>query len=189
FSTREYQKALAKLESLVVARLFELHKMGLSGTGYKLRTHINKALKTRCKAIQAALRRYNDAAKALNRQQLDWKDVATYRSLADFELLQECREDIRERPWAESKNRQAALHWLRLERAKEERERLNVEVSRLANWMSKEETLLSVTVDRLRHEASPLVTALKDLLARRLRQNRIHRQRIRQIYGLACYNG
>ncbi|KAI0259649.1 hypothetical protein BC834DRAFT_783362, partial [Gloeopeniophorella convolvens] len=178
FSTREYQKALAKLESLVVARLFELHKMGLSGTGYKLRTHINKALKTRCKAIQAALRRYNDAAKALNRQQLDWKDVATYGSLADFELLQECREDIRERPWAESKNRQAALHWLRLERAKEERERLNVEVSRLANWMSKEETLLSVTADRLRHEASPLVTALEDLLAHRLRQNRIHRQRI-----------
>lgn len=32
-STREYQKALSKLEGLVVARLFELHKMGLSGTG------------------------------------------------------------------------------------------------------------------------------------------------------------
>jgi hypothetical protein len=32
-STREYQKALSKLEGLVVARLFELQKMGLSGTG------------------------------------------------------------------------------------------------------------------------------------------------------------
>jgi TPP-dependent trihydroxycyclohexane-1,2-dione (THcHDO) dehydratase len=32
-STRAYQKALSKLEGLVVARLFELHKMGLSGTG------------------------------------------------------------------------------------------------------------------------------------------------------------
>jgi hypothetical protein len=33
YATRVYQKALSKLEGLVVARLFELHKMGLSGTG------------------------------------------------------------------------------------------------------------------------------------------------------------
>jgi hypothetical protein len=33
FATRDYQKALTRLEGLVVARLFELHKMGLSGTG------------------------------------------------------------------------------------------------------------------------------------------------------------
>jgi hypothetical protein len=33
YATRTYQKALSKLEGLVVARLFELHKMGLSGTG------------------------------------------------------------------------------------------------------------------------------------------------------------
>jgi hypothetical protein len=32
-SMRAYQKALSKLEGLVIARLFELHKMGLSGTG------------------------------------------------------------------------------------------------------------------------------------------------------------
>lgn len=32
-ATRDYQKALTRLEGLVVARLFELHKMGLSGTG------------------------------------------------------------------------------------------------------------------------------------------------------------
>jgi hypothetical protein len=33
YSTREYQKALSKLEGLVVTHLFELQKMGLSGTG------------------------------------------------------------------------------------------------------------------------------------------------------------
>ncbi len=32
-STRQYQKALAKLEGLVVTQLIELQKMGLSGTG------------------------------------------------------------------------------------------------------------------------------------------------------------
>jgi hypothetical protein len=35
-STREYQKALAKLEALVVSRLFELQKIGLSGTGAQI---------------------------------------------------------------------------------------------------------------------------------------------------------
>ena len=35
-SIHEYQKALDKLEGLVVQRLFELAKMGLSGTGKQL---------------------------------------------------------------------------------------------------------------------------------------------------------
>lgn len=31
--TRDFQKALDKLEALVIQRLFELSKMGLAGTG------------------------------------------------------------------------------------------------------------------------------------------------------------
>ncbi|KAI0244935.1 hypothetical protein BJV78DRAFT_1143827 [Lactifluus subvellereus] len=131
-----YQKALSKLEGLVVARLFELHKMGLSGTGYKLCVHINRALKTWCNAIQAALRKCNEAAKVLNHPQLDWKDVSTYDSLAEFELLQECRIDIRQQPWADTRNQQALLHHLKLECAEEERKRLNVEISCLVDWMT-----------------------------------------------------
>jgi hypothetical protein len=118
---RDYQKALDKLEGLVVQRLFELAKMGLSGTGkygfssyavrsqyflsgYKMRTHINKSLKTRCKAIQTALCKFNAAAKATNRPQLDWNQVSTYGSLTEFELLRECRDDIHSEPWADSRN-------------------------------------------------------------------------------------
>jgi len=93
-----------------------------------MRTHINKSLKTRCKAIQTALRKYNAAAKAINRPQLDWSNISTYGSLAEFELLRESWEDIRSAPWADVKNRQAAVHSLRIERAKEEHERLNVEI-------------------------------------------------------------
>ncbi|KAI0247564.1 hypothetical protein BJV78DRAFT_1110117, partial [Lactifluus subvellereus] len=155
-STRAYQKALSKLEGLVVAHLFELHKMGLLGTGYKLRIHINKALKTRCKAIQAALCKYNEAAKALNRPQLDWKDMSTYDSLAEFNLLQECRIDIRQQPWADTRNRQAILHHLKLERAEEERRRLNVEISCLVDWMTREESHLKSALNRLHSEESPL---------------------------------
>ncbi|KAF8579613.1 hypothetical protein K439DRAFT_1620392 [Ramaria rubella] len=44
--TRKYQQALNHLEGLVVARLFELSKAHHLETGYKLRKHIGKALKS-----------------------------------------------------------------------------------------------------------------------------------------------
>ncbi|KAI0261464.1 hypothetical protein BC834DRAFT_788886, partial [Gloeopeniophorella convolvens] len=187
FATRQYQQTLSKLEGLVVARLFELHKMGLSGTGYKLRTHINKSLKTRCKAIQRALKKFNEAAKDLGRPQLDWKDTPSYESLAEFELLRECRDDIRQQPWADSVNRQAALYALKIERAKEEREHLNIEVARLVNWMKTEESLLAATIIQLGEDQSTLTTEVQDLLSRRLRQNELHRSRILQIYQLSHF--
>ncbi|KAI0257732.1 hypothetical protein BC834DRAFT_839332 [Gloeopeniophorella convolvens] len=189
FSTRQYQQALAKLEGLVVARLFELHKMGLSGTGYKLRTHINKSLKTRCKAIQRALKKFNEAATALGRPSLEWKDISSYESLAEFELLRECRDDIRQQPWADSANRQALLYALKIERANEERERLNIEVARLVDWMKNEEALLMETITQLRNEQSSLIFEIEDWLARRLRQNQLHRSRILQIYQLRHFTG
>src|SRR5258705_7257311 len=51
-------------------------------SGYKLRTHINKSLKTRCKAVQHALSNYNSAAKTIGRPPLDWSTVSHYGSLA-----------------------------------------------------------------------------------------------------------
>ncbi|KAH9972566.1 hypothetical protein BGW80DRAFT_1119934, partial [Lactifluus volemus] len=175
FATRDYQKALTRLEGLVVARLFELHKMGLSGTGYKLRMHINKSLKTRCKAIQRVLKKFNEAAATLGRPQLEWKNISTYDSLVEFELLRECREDIRCQPWADAANRQASVHNLKLERAKEEQSRLNVEVARLVDWMSHEEITLKNCIVRLQESHSLLTVEVEEMLARRLRQNVAHR--------------
>jgi hypothetical protein len=157
--------------------------------GYKLRTHITKSLKTRCKAIQRALKRYNEAAASLGRPQLEWKDISTYDSLAEFELLQECREDIRRQPWADSANRQAAVHTLKLERAREERSRLNIEIARLVDWMSNEEIKLKTVIARLHESRSPLAVEVEELLARRSRQNLVHRRRIYQLHQLPHYTG
>jgi hypothetical protein len=125
----------------------------------------------------------------LNRPQLDWKDVSTYDSLAEFELLQECRIDIRQQPWADTRNRQALLHHLKLERAEEERKRLDVEISRLVDWMTREESDLKSAVDRLQTEGSPLAVEANKRLAHRVRQNNIHRTVIQKIYALPCYSG
>lgn len=164
-----------------------------SESGYKLRVHINKALKTRCKAIRAALRKYNEAAKALDRPQLDWKDLTNYESLAEFDLLKECRDDIRQQPWADARNRQATLHLLKLERANEERNRLNIEIARLVDWMDREEGQLSSAIKRLHAEPesseSLFATEVDEMLALRRRQNTIHRVRIQKIYDLPYYTG
>ncbi|KAJ7265306.1 hypothetical protein C8J57DRAFT_1230307 [Mycena rebaudengoi] len=63
---RFYHKAVNRLEELVVKRMFELTKMNMSQTGYKMRKHIATALQTRSKAIQNALKNYNLATAALS---------------------------------------------------------------------------------------------------------------------------
>ncbi|KIM78403.1 hypothetical protein PILCRDRAFT_75512, partial [Piloderma croceum F 1598] len=94
--------ALDHLEGLIVARMFELTKMNMSQTGYKMRKHISKALQSHSQAIQSALERYNSAARLLPtpRHQLDWKEVVEYVFLTDFNLLRDAHQDISNCPWA-----------------------------------------------------------------------------------------
>ncbi|KIM86138.1 hypothetical protein PILCRDRAFT_5198 [Piloderma croceum F 1598] len=186
---REYQKALDKLEGLVVQRLFELTKMGLAGTGYKMRVHINKALKTRCKAIQTALKKFNTAACILNRPPLEWKNISTYGSLAEFSLLRECREDIRSLPWAEATNRQAAIYHLKYERALEERERLNLEVRRLATWVRDEEHDFTCNITRVGLLRPHLAAEMGEIRDRRVHINNEHRKCIARIQALPSFSG
>ena len=105
---RRYHQALNKLQRLVTQRLFELHRLNLSGigqfscrrtlrflvitfklTGYKARTHLAKSLQTRCKAIRSATDTYNKAARLLDppRPPLDWAQVSRYSFLEEFNLL------------------------------------------------------------------------------------------------------
>jgi hypothetical protein len=146
-------------------------------------------LKTRCKAIQNALRTVNQLGKPLGRPELEWKDVSTYGTLAEFELLRECREDIRRFPWTDSANRQAAIYSLKMERAHEERCRLDIEIVRLVNWMADEENELRAAIVKHELNGSPLTCVLKEMLARRARQNSVHRNRIFDTMALPSYTG
>lgn len=157
--------------------------------GYKMRMHINKSLKTRCRAIQNALKKYNTAAKEIGRDPLEWSDVSTYGSLAEFELLKECRQDIRSLPWTDSKNRQAAIHTLKIERAKEERLRLNVEIRNLLTSMRDEEVDFNYHINRLQESDSLISAELRTVLARRQRMNNINRARLEKIFCLPCFTG
>ncbi|KAF8587248.1 hypothetical protein K439DRAFT_854298 [Ramaria rubella] len=120
---RTYQRALDTLESLVVARLFELTKLNQSG--YKLRAHIARAMKARSQAIRTAIKHYNDAAMARRpaRATLDPKDVLDYVFLTEFDLLRDARDDIRNQPWARAPERLASVAYFKIRRSLEEKAR------------------------------------------------------------------
>ncbi|KAJ7732772.1 hypothetical protein DFH07DRAFT_755155, partial [Mycena maculata] len=130
---RHYKLCVSELERLVVGRLFETTKLGMSGVGAKL----SKALKTRAEAIRKALNRYNDAAAALTppRPRLTWHSIINTASLAEFDWLRETREDIRSLPWAQPAVREAMVLYFGMKRATEEKVRLNVEIRRLVTFM------------------------------------------------------
>ncbi|KAF7357137.1 hypothetical protein MSAN_01308200 [Mycena sanguinolenta] len=136
-SKRCYQLVLDKLESLVAARLLELWKMNIPGTGYKLHKHIAKAMQVCSKAVRTALANYNAATAALEspRPPLEWEAVVEDAFLAEFDLLRFSHRDIR--------------------RVREEIERLNVEIHRLYTYMRDEDAFLAHHARCLRDNHQP----------------------------------
>ncbi|KAJ7473498.1 hypothetical protein FB451DRAFT_1133999 [Mycena latifolia] len=134
---RRYRRAIDELERLVVSRLLELTKLGMSGVGYKLREQIGKSLKTRAVAIQRAITEYNSAGAQLAppREQLTWAQVVEAVSLAEFDFLRDTRTDVRTLPWADPTCREAMRLYFGIKRSKEEITRLNVEIRRLLTFM------------------------------------------------------
>jgi hypothetical protein len=119
-STRKYQRALEELQQLVIQRLFELHRMNVSATGecsikyssaswslipsaYHMRTHIAKALQSRCKAIRNAVKTYNTAAAQLDppRPPISWESISHINFLEEFNLLHDTHQDICEKQWSQ----------------------------------------------------------------------------------------
>ncbi|KAJ6491230.1 hypothetical protein DFH09DRAFT_1252650 [Mycena vulgaris] len=126
---RRYQRALDHLQGLIIARMFELTKMNMSGTGYKLRKHIAKALQARSRAVRTALTNYNAAAARMSppRESLDWEQ-------------------------AKPSGRIAMDMYFKIERAGEEIGRLNIEIKRLMTYVRDEDEFLRREEIRVREE-------------------------------------
>ncbi|KAJ7787485.1 hypothetical protein B0H14DRAFT_3095373 [Mycena olivaceomarginata] len=141
---RKYQLALDALELLIVERIFELTKMNQSETGYKMRKHIAKALQARSKAVKNAIDRYNDAAALLEppMPKLTWEEVVEYAFLADFDILRDTRAEVQSRPWTRPAYRLAMDRYFKTLRAREEIQRLNIEIQRVVTWIRDENRFL-----------------------------------------------
>ncbi|KAG1906113.1 uncharacterized protein F5891DRAFT_1125597 [Suillus fuscotomentosus] len=185
-TNQKYQHALDMLEGLVVACIFELTKMNRSGTGYKLRKHIAKALQACSAAIKTALDRFNIAARALSppHRMLKWEEVVEYAFLANFDLLHDSHDDVSHRPWAMPSVRQATNLYFKTCRTREEITQLNIEVRRLATYLRDEEHYLREC--QRQAEASHLVLAHQINLWRQVRSrfNSHHLQRLQDIANL-----
>ncbi|KAH7908465.1 hypothetical protein BJ138DRAFT_993211, partial [Hygrophoropsis aurantiaca] len=190
-ANRKYQRALDTLEGLVVARIFELTKMNRSGTGYKMRKHIAKALQTRSAAIRTALDRYNSAAQAMTppRRQLNWEEVVEYAFLADFDLLRDARQNIADRPWATPSARRALDLYYKMCRAREEIARLNIETRRLATYIRDEDIYLRGCEAQLTLSYPELAHQIGIYRNVRGRFNARHLKRINDISKLSGFSG
>ncbi|KAI0075583.1 hypothetical protein K474DRAFT_1761098, partial [Panus rudis PR-1116 ss-1] len=200
---RKYQRALEKVQRLVIQRLFELHKLNLAQTGeltcscvklssgYKLRTHLAKSLQTRCKAIRRAVAEYNAAAAKLPepRPPLNWSQVSHYGFLEEFLLLQDTRNDIRDRPWGNVHAREAMKLRRRIKRAEEEIQRCNVEVRRLHTAIIDEAVLFHAVRAELKEAGNPLLIPVQEFTTRRERINEELLARIHQIHALPGFTG
>ncbi|KAI0259614.1 hypothetical protein BC834DRAFT_833181, partial [Gloeopeniophorella convolvens] len=189
---RNYRKALDELERLVVQRLFELSKLNMGNLiGYKLRTHIAKALTRRSEAIRKALARYNEEARRLSppRPALSWKEIVEYSFLGEFDLLRHSRRDVRQEDWARPANREATIQYLELQRAHEELARLEVEIPRLRTRMVDERREYEAAISAIEHSDAPLAHELRIRWARRRLINELHESRLHWIVTLPTYKG
>lgn len=207
----DYQRSLDKLESLIVARMFELGRMNMSRTGasqeflmmiimlipnvtgYKLRRHIGHALKARSQAIRTALDQYNAAAaklpRTLGKSQLKWDEVVEYSFLADFELLRDTRDDVSKKLWSKPAARQAMDQYFKIERAREEIERLNIEIRRLATYMVDEHAFLIKKEMEVQEENPQLAHQIKLHRLEKGRFNKLHVQRFQVLSKLQGFTG
>ncbi|KAF9496265.1 hypothetical protein BDN71DRAFT_1505959 [Pleurotus eryngii] len=190
-SLRHYHQALNKLQKLVVQQLFELHKMNLSASDYRVCTHIAKALQQRCKAIQSALSEYNKAAAALNPLQpkLDWNEVSHYSFLEEFTLLCETHQDILLKPWAKPAIREAIKQSHRLKHAHEEVDRCNLETRRLLTAILDEHSLFIEVLRKLETSNPPLHGTVSEYGTHCHRINNTILHCISQIHALAEFTG
>ncbi|KAJ3725334.1 hypothetical protein C8R42DRAFT_718822 [Lentinula raphanica] len=187
-NTRKYQRALEKLHKLVIQRLFELHKMNLSNTGYKMRTHISHALQRRSKAIQNAVKAYNTAALALNppRDTLDWSKVSHYAFLDQFNILRDTRHSVFDQPWAKPINRSLMKQRRWIERAREEVVWLNVEIRRLHTAILNEGKKFDDTLQRL--QGTAIHGPIANFIQQRNAVNSLLLSCIQQIYSLPGFS-
>ncbi|KAE9394363.1 hypothetical protein BT96DRAFT_827782, partial [Gymnopus androsaceus JB14] len=185
-----YRKALDKLECLLVARMSEMARLNVSGTGYKMCKHIGQSLKNRSKSIQNAITAYNEAAATLSlpRLKITWDEIVDFSYLSEFDILRDTREDVRERKWATPQNRLLMSRFFKYIRAEEEIARVHVEVKRLLTHMVNEEDKVCGRAKEVEVEDPALALQLRLYWKERARYNSLHRSRLFAITKLRGFN-
>lgn len=156
-----------------------------------MRTHIAKALQSRCKAIRNAVKTYNAAAAQLDppRPPIRWEAVSHINFLEEFHLLHNTRNDIREKPWSKPATRELMKLHQRVKRAREEIERCHIAVRRLYTAIHDEEDDFKNFLSKPGNVDPLIYAAVHDFATRRQRVNRVLLARLKDLTDSPDYSG
>jgi hypothetical protein len=99
--------------------------------GVKLRQHIVGGVSRRSDTVKKVIKRYNDQAELLEPPgpPVSWDQISKYTFVGEFDMLRITRSDIRQQKWTQQAYREATVTYYKLLRAREEIQRLNIEVA------------------------------------------------------------
>ena len=112
-----------------------------------------------------------------------------YAFLADFDLLRDSRQDVRDRPWTNPACRVVIDHYYKLERTREEIQRLNVEIRRVVTYIWDEDKFLRSKEADIMLENPGLARQVKIHRLERGRFNAQHMDRFRKLASLPGFTG
>ncbi|KAG1780877.1 hypothetical protein EV702DRAFT_963524, partial [Suillus placidus] len=163
-------------------------------SGYKLRVHIGKAIKTRSKAIQSALAEYNQLTSLMEppAPHLEWNDVVNYGFISEFKLLKHAylqHPEILSKPRTVPGNCEVAAKYFKLLRAREEIVRLNVEVRCLRTTISDGDTRFRSCISRLQISDPDLSAEIEEIRQDCLCVDSVHQVHLNCIESLAGFSG
>ena len=120
---------------------------------------------------------------------LTWDDVVDYAFLTDFDLLRDTREDVRSKPWALQVNRVLRDQYFKIECAREEIDRLNIEIRRLITYIADKTVFLTTKEESLAGGNPRLAHQISLYCLERGRANAKHMQRFAKLAKLPGFTG
>jgi hypothetical protein len=148
-----------------------------------------KGLKRREKAVHNVLDRYNAAATSVGREMLSFEELSDHAYLANFDFLKYSEHGAQDAEWSRPVNRRCVEVWQKIERAKEEVVRLNVEIRRVRTHIRDEEEFLSRRYDAIKTLQPDLAHALLTRMRLTVRMNERIRRDIEAISKLKGFTG
>ncbi|KAG2030098.1 hypothetical protein BDR03DRAFT_836179, partial [Suillus americanus] len=120
-------------------------------------------------------------------QTLEWEDVMEYAFLADFDLLCDTRANVSQHLWSSAAACSAMDLYFKMCQAREEIQRLNIEIRRLATYIQDEDNYLQRCEDQLKDPNPALAHRIALHRNIRGRFDSRHLKRLHNISSLAGF--
>ncbi|KAH7920575.1 hypothetical protein BV22DRAFT_985142, partial [Leucogyrophana mollusca] len=115
------------------------------------------------------------------RPTISWKEIADYTFLGEFDLLRQSHSDPRCEDWTKPAQHEATIKYFKLQCAREEIARLNVEIRRLRTSIHDKEVVTTQIITNLLDTNHSLGLELQRQWQTRVAVNAIHIYRLDQI--------